>query len=162
MRRDGIEITFAAVARAAKVSSWLVYADGVRDYIDAARQQQDDEPSRTRRTGSSASEASLRTDLELVRQDNRALREELTRLKTALRERLGHELEAESSQTLRRRIDQLTEANMRYQNDNTALTRSLDELTGQLRITQDDLAAARGSLRRMIRENTGGLAGRTQ
>jgi hypothetical protein len=46
---------------------------------------------------------------------------------------------------------------MRYQNDNAALTRRLDDLTEQLRTTEDDLAAARTSLRRMIREHTSGL-----
>ena len=40
MKRDGTPITFAAVARAAKVSQWLVYADGVREYIEAARSAQ--------------------------------------------------------------------------------------------------------------------------
>jgi Family of unknown function (DUF6262) len=37
MKRDGTPITFAAIAREAMVSQWLVYADGVREYIEAAR-----------------------------------------------------------------------------------------------------------------------------
>jgi hypothetical protein len=37
MIRRGDQITFAAVARAARVSTWLVYADGVRKHIEQAR-----------------------------------------------------------------------------------------------------------------------------
>lgn len=152
MRRDGTEITFAAVARAAKVSQWLVYADGVRDYITTAREAQAAEPARSQRVGRSASETSLRTDLELVRQDNKALRAEVARLKTALRERLGEHLEAESSQSLRRRVDELTAANDRYRLESIELHAELSQVRDQLQATQDDLAAARTSLRRMIRE----------
>ena len=108
MKRDGTPITFAAVARAAKVSQWLVYADGVREYIETARSAQAAEPAQAKRAGRSASEASLRTDLELAKQDNRRLRGEVDRLKKALREQLGTQLEAESAESLRRRIDELS------------------------------------------------------
>lgn len=157
MRRDGAEITYAAVARAAHVSTWLVYADGVRDYIAAARENQAADPARAKRSGRLATDTSLRTDLELARQDNRALRQEIARLKTILRERLGEQLEAESSHSLRQRIDELTDANVRYRNENLALTSSNEELTAQLRTHEADLAAARTSLRRMIREQTSQL-----
>jgi hypothetical protein len=66
MKRDRTPITFAAVARAAKVSQWLVYAEGVRDYIAAARAAQGTEPVRSQCAGRTASKASLRTDLELA------------------------------------------------------------------------------------------------
>ncbi|MCQ4125229.1 hypothetical protein NOU13_12040 [Rhodococcus erythropolis] len=97
---------------------------------------------------------SLRTDLELARQDNRSLRQEIARLKTILRERLGEQLEAESSHSLRQRIDELTDANVRYQNENLTLTSSNEDLTTQLRTHEADLTATRTSLRRMIREQT--------
>jgi chromosome segregation ATPase len=158
MKRDGTPITFAAVARTAKVSTWLVYADGVRDYIVAAQEQQAAEPARSRITGRLASDASLRTDLELARQDNRNLREEVTRLKTILRERLGQHLETESTETLRRHIDEITEANTRYQTEKAALTRRVEQLTDQLQATEDELSAARTSLRRMIKSQTADLA----
>ena len=56
MKRDGTPITFAAVARNAKVSQWLVYADGVREYIEdrpfgpsgSARSSQTGRPKRER------------------------------------------------------------------------------------------------------------------
>ena len=154
MKRDGTPITFAAVARAAKVSQWLVYADGVREYIETARSDQAAEPVPAKQAGRSASEASLRTDLELARRDNRRLRVELDRLKNALRERLGAQLEAASVQSLRRRIDELVAANDHYRSENTRLTTELDEARNQLRTAEDDLAAARTSLRRMIKEQS--------
>ena len=153
MRRDGAEITYAAVARVAHVSAWLVYADGVRDYIAAARENQAADPARAKRNGRLASGASLRTDLELVRQDNRALRSEIDRLKTILRENLGRQLEFESNETLRQRVDELAAANVRYQDENTRLANQVAELVDQVRETEDELAGARTSLRRMIRDH---------
>jgi hypothetical protein len=85
-------ITFALIARAAQVSTWLVYADGVREYIEAARDYQAAQPHRQQLAGTRASEANLRTDLELARQDNRTLRAEIARLTHALREQLGQQL----------------------------------------------------------------------
>jgi chromosome segregation ATPase len=158
MKRDGTPITFAAVARAAKVSQWLVYADGVREHIETARSAQAAASARPKRAGRSASEASLRTDLELARQDNRRLRGEVDRLKKALRERLGAQLEAESAESLRRRIDELVTANERYRSENSRFATELDDTRKRLRMTEDDLAAARTSLRRMIREQTSEIA----
>jgi hypothetical protein len=158
MQRDGIPITFASVARTAGVSNWLVYADGVREYIEKARKEQADEPARAERVGHIASDASLRTDLELARQYNRQLRDEVARLKQALRGRLGEQLEVSSSETLRQRVDQLTEACDRYRLENRQLQAELDRVRDQLRITEDDLAAARTGIRRMIREHTADMA----
>ena len=157
MKRDGVDITFAAVARTAKVSSWLVYADGVREYIEAARKAQATAPAEAQQVGRTASEASLRTDLELARQDNRALRGELARLKHILRERLGEQLDATSSETLRQRVDHLTEAIDRYRNENLQLRAELAQVRDQLGTAEDDVTAARESLRRMIREQTAGI-----
>ena len=154
MKRDGTPITFAAVARNAKVSQWLVYADGVRDYIETARSDQAAVPAQAKRAGRSASEASLRTDFELAKQDNRRLRSELGRVTKALRERLGTQLEATSVEPLRRRIDELTAANNRYRSENVRLATELDVTLARLRTAEDDLAAVRSSLRRMIREQS--------
>lgn len=151
MRRDGNTITFAAVARTARVSQWLVYAEGVREYITAAREAQAAEPARAKRLGTIASEASLRTDLALARQENKNLRDEISRLKTVLRERLGQRLEAESNQSLRVRVDELSAANTRYHSEIIQLTKELDTVRDQLATAEDDLAAARMSLRRMIK-----------
>ena len=70
---------------------------------------------------------------------------------TVLRERLGQQIEIESTESLRRRVDELTDANIRYQAENTALARELTELREHLTDVEDDLAT-RTSLRHMIRE----------
>lgn len=154
MKRDGTPITFASVARSAKVSQWLVHADGVREYILTAREAQAAEPVSAQHRGRAASEASLRTDLELAKQDNRRLRAEADRLKSALRERLGTQLEVTSTESLRRRIDELTEAANRYRSENTRLTTELDDTHKRLRVAEDDLGAVRTSLRRVIRDRS--------
>jgi hypothetical protein len=154
MKRDGTPITFTSVARSANVSQWLVYADGVREYIEAARSAQAAEPVQAKRGARGASEPSLRTDLELAKQDNRRLRGEVARLKKALRERLGAQLEASSAESLKRRVDELLAANDRYRSENSRLVAELDDAHSQLRVAEEDLAAARTSLRRMIRESS--------
>jgi chromosome segregation ATPase len=120
----------------------------VREYISTAREAQATEPPRSRRTGRTASEASLRTDLEPAKQHNRRLRGEVDRLKGALREQLGTQLEAASTASLRQRIDELIEANNRYRSENMRLATELDEVRAQLRIVEDDLVATRASIRR--------------
>jgi len=155
MKHEGTPITFASVARAAKVSQWLVYAEGVREHILTARETQALQPLSARSAGRTASEASLRTDLELARQSNRLLRAEVDRLKTALRERLGTQREVASTQTLQRRIDELTQANDHYRSENARLALDLDDTHKRLQTAEDDLGAVRTSLRRMIRDRSG-------
>ncbi|MGO9031955.1 hypothetical protein [Mycobacterium sp.] len=154
MKREGTPITFASVARSAKVSQWLVYAEGVREYIVTARDVQAAEPLAAERAGQTASETSLRTDLALAKQDNRRLRVEVDRLKCALRERLGTQLEVASAQSLQRRIDELTQANDRYRSENARLALDLNDTHQRLQKAEDDLGAVRTSLRRMIRERS--------
>lgn len=147
-------ITFALIARAAQVSTWLVYADGVREYIEAARDYQAAQPHRQQLAGTRASEASLRTDLELARQDNRTLRAEIARLTNALREQLGQQLDHHNTTDLRTRIEELLEANRELHNANAELADDNQRLQGQLTEAQDDLIAVRASLRQMIRDTT--------
>ncbi|MCT9107602.1 DUF6262 family protein [Streptomyces mirabilis] len=151
---QGDPVTFAAVARTAGVSNWLVYADGVREHIDKARAQQASRPARDRQSGGTASTASVRTDLELSRTEIRTLREERDKLKAALQRSLGQQLDQAATKDLVARIDELTSHNhelstqlQQVRQDNTQLSRRLEE-------AEDDLAAARTSLRRMIRDES--------
>ncbi|KPI06143.1 hypothetical protein OK006_6572 [Actinobacteria bacterium OK006] len=151
---QGDPVTFAAVARIAGVSNWLVYADGVREHIDKARAQQASSPARDRQSGGTASTASLRTDLELSRTEIRTLRDERVKLKAALQRSLGQQLDQAATKDLVARIDELTSHNhelstqlQQVRQDNTQLSRRLEE-------AEDDLAAARTSLRRMIRDES--------
>ena len=147
-------IVLSSAVPGLKVSQWLVYADGVRDYIVQARAAQDTEPAHAERIGRVASDASLRTDLELARQDNRRLRDEVARLKAGLQEWLGQQVEVTASETLRSRIDELSDSNRRYQVENASLTEKLEDMTKHLRLTEDELAACRANLRHMIKAQT--------
>lgn len=157
MKLGDAPITFAAVARAAKVSTWLVYAEGVREYITAAQDYQAGAAERETAAGARTSAASLQMDLELAHQDNRTLRGEVARLAQALRQNLGNQLDQESFHHLRARADDLATANSRLQEDNRTLTTECERLRDMLRAAEDDLSAARTSLRRMIRDQTSDL-----
>lgn len=152
MERDREPVTFAAVAHAASVSTWLVYADGVREHIDAARKRQAAQPVQDQRAGLSPSAASLRTDLELARQEIKALRGERDKLRQGLQKQLGRQLDQLTHRELVDRIDELTQHNQRLTDQNRQLTAGNEQLQEHVTELEDDLAAARTSLRRMIRD----------
>jgi regulator of replication initiation timing len=148
---NGESVTFAAVARAAQVSTWLVYAPGMREHIEAARVRQTQREQRRRSDVTTSSVRSLKTDIELLRQENAALRRERDKLKNALRRQFGQQLDyaavadvASRAQELSARNQELATANERLMQDNADLLYRLSE-------TEDDLAASRESLRKMIR-----------
>ncbi|MDX2760417.1 DUF6262 family protein [Streptomyces europaeiscabiei] len=147
MLADGEHITFTTVARTAKVSTWLVYAEGVREYIEAAIRQQEHEPVVARSSGRQSSPASLKSDLMMAREEITALRQERDRLRDAVRQQLGHQLDQVSSRQLTERITELTDANRRLEQE----TAQLQPLKDQVAELEKDLAAARTSLRQMIR-----------
>ena len=145
----GTPITFALVARQAKVSTWLVYAPGVREAIEEARTRQhsrtaiDPQPTAITR--------GLKTDLALARAEITKLRTERDQQHHQLRLALGARLDNLAKADLVARVDELTRTNdelaataARHQTDNHTLRARVTEL-------EDDLAAARTSLRRMIR-----------
>lgn len=144
------------VARAANVSHWLVYAEGMREHIETARRRQ----GRTAANGARASAkepAGWKVENQLLQEDNRRLREEVERLKGAVRRSLGQQLDQFGAADLGTRVDETTRDNQRLEDELARALARVDELTGQLNEAQDDLAAARTSLRRMIRtENAGG------
>lgn len=152
MVREREPVTFAAVARAAGVSTWLAYAEGVREHIDAAQKRQAAQPVRDQRAGLSASAASLRTDLELARQEITSLRAERDTLRAGLRTQLGRQLDQLTHRELVTRIDELTRHNQRLADDNRQLAANNQQLQQQAAELEGDLAASRASLRRMIRD----------
>ncbi|MFD4394410.1 DUF6262 family protein [Kitasatospora sp. NPDC058478] len=152
----GDAVTFASVAKTAGVSNWLVYAEGVREHIETARTQQAGKGRRDRQEGLSPSAASLRTDLELSRQEVTALRGERDRLKAALQRQLGQQLDQIGSADLIARVEELTRQNAELASELGDLHLVKSELEAKVEELEDDLAAARSSLRRMIRaENSG-------
>ncbi|MFE6678719.1 DUF6262 family protein [Streptomyces sp. NPDC057729] len=155
LQRTGAKITFARVAKQARVSTWLAYSPGVREHIEAARQRQEDlgieatadaVPPQSR-----VSSASLKTDLALAQQQIKELRAERNRLRERLRLQLGMELNHTDASELTFRVDELNRANaaltkdlQQAQADNKALRATIEGL-------EDDLSAARQSLRKMMR-----------
>ncbi|MGW8985122.1 DUF6262 family protein [Streptomyces parvus] len=155
MARDGERITFAAVARAAGVSTWLTYADGVREHIDTAIQNQTPAPQQPDST-SRASTASLRTDLELAREEITKLRTERDQLQHAARLHLGQQLEQAGSQDLVTRVQELTQATAHLEGRLHQVTGEKTSLQRRVVELEDDLAAARTSLRQMIKNQSKG------
>lgn len=131
------------------VSTWLVYAAGVREVIEQARtrQQAQDSP----RQQPKADTRGLRIDLALARAEITKLRAERDQQQHQLRRALGARLDNIGKAELLTRVDELTRANtelaaasQQQHSDNEALRARITEL-------EDDLVAARTSLRRMIR-----------
>lgn len=151
MQQDGTPITFSHVARQAQVSTWLVYAPGVRETIETARADQQTRPDKPRRRQPRRSASDLETDLALARAEISKLRAERDDQQQRLRLALGARLDNLAKADLITRVDELTRHNDdlaattdRLHADNRALHKRVTEL-------EDDLAAARTSLRRMIR-----------
>ena len=142
------------VARAANVSHWLVYADGMREHIEAARRRQTRTADNDTRASATAP-AGWKVEQQLLQQDNRRLREEIERLKAAVRRHLGQQLDQFSAADLGTRVDELTADNQRLQTDLDKAQTLVIDLTRHLTEADDDLAAARTSIRQLIRaENT--------
>jgi hypothetical protein len=81
MATTGEKITFLRLARTARVSNWLVYADGLREHIEEAIEKQ---ARAARKAGSDTSAESLAADLELATAELRTLRAERDRLKAGM------------------------------------------------------------------------------
>ncbi|MGA5100460.1 DUF6262 family protein [Streptomyces lavendulocolor] len=147
MLDKGEQITFREVARRARVSTWLVYAEGVRENVQAAVDKQEADPVRSRSDGRLASSAGLKADLAMAQEEIRDLRDKCDRLQAGMRQNLGHQLDQITQRPLAERIAELTEANRRLE----AELADLRPLKSKIREVETDLAAARTSLRQMIR-----------
>jgi chromosome segregation ATPase len=152
MAAGGQPITFAAVARSARVSTWLVYADGVREHIEQARRRQAAHPLRHNRAGAAASTAGLATDLQLATEQIRQLRAERDKLRERIRLHLGEQLDQISSKTLLERIGELTDDNQRLASQHRQAAAENEQLRARIAALEDDLAAARTSLRRVLKQ----------
>jgi predicted nuclease with TOPRIM domain len=93
----------------------------------------------------------LRTDLELARTQIRELRAECDKLRDHVRLRLGHQLDQISAKTLTERIGELTSHNQRLADQHSQAQAENQQFRQRITGLEDDLAAARTSLRRMIR-----------
>ena len=147
-------ITFTAVAKAAGVSTWLVYAEGIREHIDAARHRQAHHgaaPAPTPSAQRTTTSDSLRTDLAIAQEQIKTLRAERDKLNQRLRLQLGAELEAPDRAHLTARVADLEAINRQLVAERDA--RAIEADTAKSRVTEleDELSAARESLRRVIK-----------
>ena len=152
----GTPVTPAAVATAAGVSTWLVYADGVREHVQAARQRQTErrhapEPAPPPARGEPVTQASLRADLAVARNEIRRLRAESDKLRGRLRLQLGAELDGPDRADLIARLAALEAASRQFAAERDARAAEASHAQRRVRELEDELTAARESLRRAIR-----------
>ena len=158
MQTAGQPITAAAVATAAGVSTWLVYADGIREHLDAARTRQHqtvdgNPPSADPSTAQQpVTAAGLRTDLAVARHEIHRLRTDLDKLRGRLRLQLGAEIEQPDRAELITRVAALEAANRQFLAERDASAAQADTAQRRVEQLEDDLTAARESLRRVIRD----------
>ena len=135
------------------MSTWLIYAKGIREHVEAARRRQA-VPVATRKAN--ATPGGLKVDLVLAREEIKRLRAEHDKLQQRLRLQLGAEIDGPQRAELIARVADLEAVNRRLVAERDA--RSSEERVADRRVREleDELVAARESLRRMIRsENTG-------
>jgi hypothetical protein len=150
-------VTATAVAAIAGVSTWLVYAPGIREHLQAARHRQTERdqtpqpgpPSTPQRAH--ASPDSMRTDLAIARQEIRRLRAERDQLRARLRLQLGAEIEGPDRAELLTRVATLEAVNRQLAAERDARTTEAEHAQRRIRELDDDLTAARQSLRQVIR-----------
>ena len=153
----GTPVTATAVATAAGVSTWLIYADGVREQLEAARRRQADrEPGASTAAppgrGEPVSHASLRTDLAVARAEIRRLRAERDKLRARLRLQLGAEIEGPDRAELIARVASLEAASRQLAAGRDARAAEASHAQRRIRELEDELTAAREGLRRVIRQ----------
>jgi hypothetical protein len=156
LEATGAPITFTAVAKAAGVSTWLVYADGIREHIDAARRRQahpSAAPAPTPSGKHTTTSASLRTDLAIARDQIKTLRAERDKLQQRLRLHLGAEIEGPDRAHLTARVADLETINRRLVAERDARAIEADTANRRVAELEDELSAARESLRRVIKSH---------
>ncbi|MCX4726978.1 DUF6262 family protein [Streptomyces sp. NBC_01306] len=159
LQQSGEKITHAAVARTAGVSSWLTYADGVREHVEAAISGQT--APRPSKRDNQASTISLRVDLELAREEIRKLRTERDQLQRNARLHLGHQLDQIGAADLTTRVYELNHSKVELEALLATKTAEANGLAHCVTELEDELTAARTSLRQMIKTQSKGATSST-
>jgi len=152
----GTPITAAAVANTAGVSTWLVYTDGLREHLDTARRRQQprpEDPGRAAHKHAPPEPASLRTDLALARDQIRRLRCERDTLRQRLRMQLGAELDGPDRAELIDHVAELESQVRKLLAERDARAGEANHAQRRIGELEDDLTAARESLRRIIKDH---------
>lgn len=142
---EATPITVAAVARRARVSTWLVYNPELRQAVTAAQARRPD------KTGGAPAAAATATDLALARAEITRLRAERDRQEHQLRRSLGARVESLAKADLVERVDELTRHNRQLASQLSVANAEGRQLQARIAELEDDLTAARTSLRRVIR-----------
>ena len=156
LQAAGTPVTASAVAKAAGVSTWLLYTDGLREHLDAARRRQaqlSSSPARAAGEQALPAPASLRTDLALARDEIRRLRAERDNLRRRLRLQLGAEIDGPDPAELITRVADLESAARQLLAERDARTAEANHAQHRIHELEDDLTAARESLRRVIKDH---------
>ena len=151
----GTPVTAPAVAKTAGVSTWLVYTEGLREHLDAARRRQAHSASRPARAASEQAlpaPASLRTDLALARDEIRRLRAERDKLHGRLQLQLGAEIDGPDPAELITRVADLESLTRQLLAERDARATEASHAQRRIGELEDDLTAARESLRRVIKD----------
>lgn len=135
-----------------------MYADGIREHLDAARRRQANHqntpiPPTPDSAQTPVTPASLRTDLAIARAEIRRLRAEHDKLRTRLRLHLGAEIEGPQRADLIARVATLEACNRQLIAERDARTAETHTTQRAVQELEDELTAARESLRRVIRDN---------
>ncbi len=142
---EAAPITVAAVARRAKVSTWLVYTPELKAAVGAAQARRADKPVQARPA------AAVATDLALARAEITRLRGERDRQQHQLRLALGARVDQLAKADLAERVDELTRHNRQLSSELSHAQTDTRQLQARVAELEDDLTASRTSLRRMIR-----------
>jgi hypothetical protein len=157
MEAAGTPITAAAVAQTAAVSTWLIYTHGLREHLDAARRRQAQPFSSPPRTAPGdqppLTPASLHTDLALARAEIHRLRADNDKLRHRLRLQLGAEIDAPDPTELITRVAELESLTRQLLAERDARAAEANHAQHRIHELEDDLTAARESLRRVIKDH---------
>jgi cell division protein FtsB len=150
----GQQITFAAVARHARVSVSLLYADAdlAAAVADARDRQRQAGLQRTwgLPTRSLVTEQSLRADLANTHEQLRQLHNDNTALHQRLERSLGTDADAARGRAITPLLDQLEDRAAQLEADNHKLRRRITDLEAELRDANDSLQAARAANRDLM------------
>lgn len=152
----GTTVTAAAVANTAGVSTWLVYTAGLREHLDAARRRQQRRPGTPAGTPANKTQPtpdSLRADLALARDQIHRLRAERDKLRHRLRLKLGAELDGPDPAELINRVAELETQARQLLAERDARATEADHAQRRVAELEDDISAARESLRRVIKDH---------
>lgn len=150
----GLRVSFARVAREARVSTWLVYnVAELRDAIQGAIEAQERDgiaPKNLRGTIRNQSNDSLITDLALSREEAKTLRAEVKKLRGRLELQLGAEAEGSTVTELIRRVQQVEELNRKLHEEIAERDTRILQLIETGQELQAELEGKTEALRRLM------------